>query len=392
MTIEFLPSPGFSVGMEMEYQLLDAHSLDLTDGILPLLEIYPNSQVIKPEFIQNTVEVASSPCADACALNADLRSICPELIDRAEQLSMALSGGATHPFSQALAVITPMPRYLQMQETYGYQARSQITFATHVHVGVPSGDEAIHLMREMKTMLPVLIALSANSPFWRGFETGFASYRHIILAASRSYGQPPDFDNWLSFTDFFERSKAAGVYETVNSIHWDLRPRPRFGTLEVRVMDAQTTVTEACALAVLVRAMVRYLRRTRTAPEARILQSVPWWVHKDNCYLAARDALEAKIISSPDGSWLWLRDVVDQLLADLSADVLDAERALIAPLIQNLERETLGFQQQEAIVRAGGSWRDVVADSWARLQADIASGDPQSTASPLVSNNKDLGH
>ena len=288
---------------------------------------------------------------------------------------MALSGGATHPFGQALAVVTPMPRYQHMAESYGYSAQTQITFATHIHLGVTDGDEAIHLMRELKTMLPILIALSANSPFWRGFETGFASYRRLILASSRSYGQPPDFSDWQSFAEVFEQSRLAGVFKSINDIHWDLRPRPRFGTLEVRVMDAQSTVAEACALAVLVRAMVGYLRRTRITPEHRMLQPVPWWVHKDNCYLAARDALEAKLIATPDGRWVWLCDVVEQLMIELNGDALAGERGLLAPLTANLANQTLGYQRQRAVRAAGGSWRDVVDDQWRRFRADLDTGE-----------------
>lgn len=247
----------------MEFQIIDMESLDLTDRIMKLMELYPDSANIKPEFIQNTVEVASDICTSLPELESQVKQMVLELLGNCHDLGFTLCGAGTHPFSEQLAILTPLPRYLRMEQTSAFLAHNQITFSTHVHIGMTSGDEAISIMRQLKAYLPLLIALSASSPFWRGYDTGFASYRHRILAATRSYGIPPSFENWQFFNDFFDASQQAGVFETINDIHWDIRPRPHLGTLEIRVMDAQATVAEAAALAGLVRAIVYFLKPIR---------------------------------------------------------------------------------------------------------------------------------
>lgn len=311
--------------MEMELQLLDATSLDLKEGIIPVLKLFQDNSHIKAEFIQNSVEVASDVCPDVAALERDMRSRVADLLNGCAALNMRLASAGTHPFGRRLALITPAPRYraLERQAGAGYFSHTQIVFATHVHLGMPDGDEAIRLMGELKPYLPVILAISANSPYWRGHDTGFAAYRHRILAATRSYGQPPDFPDWAAFTKAFEGMVRAGAFETINDIHWDLRPRPALGTLEVRIMDAQITVAHAAQLAAFVRALVRYLRATRDDPVSRPLQPVPWWVLKDNCYMASRFGRAARFILEPDGRTVPMRTLIvglfDRLLEHADA-------------------------------------------------------------------------
>ena len=270
MTVAFKPSPGPTIGMEMELQLVDPVSFDLVDEALPLLEFFPDRRYVKPELIQNTIEVASKPCQDVSSLLRDLRERVGSVVNRGEGLGVRLCGAGTHPFSQRLALITPLPRYLAIEKAFGLISHTQITFATHVHVGVDSGDEAVRLMSQLRPYLPLLIALSANSPYWRGHETGFAAYRHRILASSRTYGMPPDFPAWDAFERFLQTSIRAGMFESVHDIHWDIRPRPHLGTVEVRIMDAQSSVAEAVALASFIRALVAFLQATRATEEEAI--------------------------------------------------------------------------------------------------------------------------
>jgi glutamate---cysteine ligase / carboxylate-amine ligase len=184
--VNFKVSELRTIGMELEFQLLDAHTLDLADGILPLMDLYPGSSYIKPEVIQNTVEVASRVCCTNPELEAHLRGVVSGLQENCRNLGMTLCGAGTHPFGRRLALITPKPRYLRFEQREGLPAHTQITFSAHVHLGMTSGEEAIRMMQELRSYLPLLIALSANSPFWRGYDTGHASYRHRILAAART--------------------------------------------------------------------------------------------------------------------------------------------------------------------------------------------------------------
>ena len=260
MSIEFQPSPEFSVGIELEYQLVHRESWDLVDGVLPLLELSSNRTNIKPEFIQNTVEIASSPCINVDELATHVFPLVHRLVSDCNSLGLRLCGSGTHPFNSARASITPLPRYLEMLKSSGAWLHNQITFATHVHIGVTSGDEAVGLMTDLKPYLPLIIAMTGNSPFWRGEDTQFAAFRHRLLAPSRSYGLPPDFGSWRAFQRFYRAMITSGRMRHIDDMHWDIRPRPHLGTVELRVADAQTRVAEALALAAFVRALAQFVR------------------------------------------------------------------------------------------------------------------------------------
>ena len=181
--LDFKASPVTTIGMELELQLLDADNLDLVDRIPPLLALLADDPNIKPEYIQNTVEINSDICSDLPQLEGGLTRELKLLLEKCRQLNVSLCGPGTYPFSCHLATITPNPQFRRMERTEGYISHTQITFATHVHLGMASGEEAIFMMGELKPYLPFLLALSASSPFWRGYDTEYESYRHRILAA-----------------------------------------------------------------------------------------------------------------------------------------------------------------------------------------------------------------
>ncbi|MEX1322991.1 MAG: YbdK family carboxylate-amine ligase [Synechococcaceae cyanobacterium] len=359
--MDFTPSATFSVGMELELQLLDPASLDLADAVLPLLETYTDRRFVKPEFLQNTVEVVSPVAADLTELEAGLRPLLTDLLRHVDGLGLAVCGAGTHPFNARPAVFSPSRRYRLMERNYGWLGHHQVTFATHVHLGMPGGDEALTVMRELKPFLPLLVALSASSPFWHGSDTGFAAFRHRVLAASRTYGIPPDFADWAGFQRFFSTMARAGVLRTVRDIHWDLRPCPHFGTLEVRVMDAQPTLAEALALAALLRALVRFLQASRdswTPPGA--LASQPWWTLRDNCFIASRDGLKARVIASQDGDLMALRRIAAQVLEWVRPWAAADER----PWLDRLEASIasgLPYARQRRLLRRSGCLWEVVA-------------------------------
>ncbi len=360
MTLEFCPSDTRSVGVELEFQILAADSGELADGIGPLLEAMADNPWVKSECNQNTVEIASKPCTDLGTLAAHLREVLGELLTSARKLGYALCGAGTHPFSQRLATITPAPRYLQMKKRGGISVHLQLTFATHVHIGVSTGEEAIRLLRDLKAYLPVLVALSANSPYWRGYETGFVSYRQQILAAGRSYGIPPSFADWAHFERFFATTSRAEVFQCMRDIHWDIRPRPDFGTIELRVMDAQSTLGEAMAIVAFVRALVSYLRTSDRSEPARLPHSLPWWLEKENKYQASRRGLRARYILDEDGSSESLAKVVETTLVALAPAATALGDGEWFERAQALARCPGYLRQQRAYAR-GQSTRDVVA-------------------------------
>ncbi len=354
----FQASEPFTLGVEWELQLLDAHDLNLADRVMPVLEVFPGNQWIKPEFIQSCVEINSKVCHDVIQLEDHLGEVLADLCRHCEPLGLRLCGAGTHPFCRRLALITPLPRYLRHKATYGYLARSQITYAMHVHLGMPDAEKALALMRDLKVYLPVLIALSANSPFWRGYETGFACYRQRILASGRSFGIPPTFSDWEQFCHFFAVARRAGVFEDVRDIHWDLRPQHRLGTLEVRVMDAPSCLKDVVAIAVFILCLARYLVDTPPLQRPGILpEPLPWWLEKENYFQATRLGSAANHIDA-QGGVRPLTAIIETLFDLLLTKAAVDQQTHLLHLRQR-HQQGLGWQRQWQTFREEGQLQSV---------------------------------
>jgi carboxylate-amine ligase len=311
MIRDFNPSPP-TVGLELEWQLVSRSTLDLEDGIVPLLSRLPGEPLVKPEVLQATVETITAPMRSTAALRPALLDTVARVHGAARQLDMDIVGAGTHPFCVRHVQTTPMPRYLALARAVGYLAHTMAVQALHVHVGMPSGEAAIRVMGRARGALPVLLALSASSPLFHGEETGFVSYRHRILAATRNYGIAPAFTGWPEFQRFLDTVERAGMFGSFRDMHWDLRPRPDLGTLEVRIMDAQPTVADSLALGALVHALLAGLI-DEDAPDPRLPGALPWWIEKENAFRASQAGLEAELVIDPEGHVMPLREMAEHL-------------------------------------------------------------------------------
>ncbi len=373
MIDEFIPSEPFSVGVELELQLIDSETGELVNGIKPLIEVYPNSPYIKPEFIQNTVELATRVGHSITDIHQHMLSLATNLKSHCNRLGMALCGAGTHPFDEQLALFTPTPRFLELEDTYGILGHMQVTFATHVHIGVPTRDDTIYLFRALKPYLPLFIALSANSPFWRGYDTGFIAYRHRVLAASRNHCIPPSFESWDQFCEFLEASYRAGVIESMRDIHWDIRPRPHLGTVELRVMDAQITIDETMQLAALTRSLAACLLDMRDSTKDFLLpHSLPWWTERDNHFSATRLGLDASYIYNRHGDvrslWAVWKEVTEVVLP--YAESL-GDMAYLQRLFTRVTNRRLAYARQRAYYEEAGNMKSVVTALTAELDAEL---------------------
>jgi len=377
--IEFKSSPEFSLGMEIELQLLNPHTLQLVDGILPLLAQEPENSVIQPEFNQAMVEVTSHVCSNISALEADIVAIMRNLQAKCQSLGMTICAAGTHPFCDRLANITPIPRYIAQHRASGYLADMMMTFALHVHVGMPSGDQAIEVMARLKPYLPILLALSASSPFWWGHDTGFASYRQRFLATSRTYGIPPSFQNWQEFSDFFATGQRAGIFEIIRDIHWDLRPHPDFGTLEVRVMDAQPTIKESIMLAAFIHSLIVYLHHCCQEKQTSLLFSPHHWlIDKENYFRASHLGLDASYIVDNQGNTRLIKNIVEDILDVLAVTADTLGETPYLNLLQKRLSAGPSYIRQRKVFEKTGSLPAVVASLVRELAAEL-------TVSPCMS-------
>lgn len=361
-----------TLGVEWELQLLDGGTLDLHPGIGPVLESFARHPHVKPEFIQSCVELNSPVTHHSSQVQSHFLALTSEVLQRCEDLGMTLAGAGTHPFCRRLALITPLPRYEALAAEHGYIGQTQMAFATHVHVGMPSGDEAMRVMRYLTPCLPLLIAIAANSPFWRGHRTGYASYRRRLLAASRSYGIPPYFDDWSSFSVFFDMARRTDAIRGLKDIHWDIRPHPDFGTLEFRVMDAQSTISEVTFIAGFVRVLVAWVvANPRELIEAVLPRRISAWIERENHFRASHWGLKAQLIHDEFGETRPLVDYLRDLASALKKTAARIGEENIAALLSDIDKRTPGYMMQRADYDEHCDIRSVASNLRERLRSEL---------------------
>ncbi|CAA9463674.1 MAG: hypothetical protein AVDCRST_MAG65-40 [uncultured Solirubrobacteraceae bacterium] len=318
------PSENLTVGVEEEVMLVDEHDWTLAQRIEDVLARLPTEvgRFVGAETHQAAIELASEPQTTARTAIAQIAEIRRALAQRLSALGLRAAGAGTHPTALWTDTrVSPSGRYQLIDNTMRVLARREPTFALHVHVGVDDPDAAIDLMNRMRAHLPLLLALSANSPFWQGRDTGFASARTLVFQAFPRTGLPRRFasyDDWRRTVDLLMR---AGAVPEPTFLWWDIRPQPRFGTIEVRVMDTQCTLERAASLVALVQSLARLELKEGYASPVLIAADE---VLAENRFLASRDGALARMI---DPERAILRPVREQ-----AAELLDAARPHAAAL------------------------------------------------------------
>ena len=234
--------PAYTVGIEEELMILDPDSYALVNAIDDLLEDSPDGD-IKPELMESVLEISTKPCADLREAGVALRSLRRQVRDTADKKGFVIGSAGTHPLARwEDQRITAAPRYRDLVQELRFVARQEIIFGLHVHVGLDDPNKAIHVANGMRVHVPILLALSANSPYWRGDDTGLASTRMPIFRAFPRVGIPPYYKDWDDYAERIGFMVDAGVMEDYTWLWYDVRPHPNFGTVEIRAMDAQTHV------------------------------------------------------------------------------------------------------------------------------------------------------
>jgi carboxylate-amine ligase len=357
-----------TVGVEWELQLVDAETLDLFNGILPLMEFFPDTPFVKPEYIQSCVELNSCIAETSDVAVEHIRQSLARILQRCRELEMSICGAGTHPFCRRLALITPTPRYMRLEKDTGYLAHRQITFSTHVHIGMRSGDEAMRALSHLIPALPAFIALSANSPFWRGHNTGHAAYRHRILAAAPSFGLPVAFRDWADFVGFHNAALKSGMIRHFKDIHWDIRPHPDFGTIEIRTMDAASDLSTLHALVAFARALTVCMARASPEEVSRVLPlELPLWIKKENCYRASHKGLKAEFIYNEQGEHRPLRGLIQDLINFCEPVARDIGESIGLELSRQILTDEPAYSRQLEVYAESHSARTVVENLKSQL-------------------------
>ena len=331
---EFRQSKPLTLGVELELQLLSSRDFDLTRGasdLINTLDYGGEFGEVKLEITESMIEVSTLAQERVEAIHADLCGLRRILVSRCAQNNIAVCGGGTHPFhSWPDRRICPSERFDAFYDRYGYLAKQFTVFGQHIHIGCESADDAIWLTQALGPYVPVFIALSTSSPFVDGVDTFFQSARLNAVSAFPLSGQCPELADWADFVRHFEFLKECGIVGSIKDLYWDIRPKPEFGTVEIRVCDTPLTVGRATALAALAQCLARKLLRTRPAFDTRDHLLVARY----NKFQACRYGYDALLSDPEKRQQRPLRDVLGELLASLTEDAVEL-RCL--PWIKELE-------------------------------------------------------
>jgi carboxylate-amine ligase len=352
MDKHFGSGPPYTVGVEEEFQLVDPSTRELVSAVGDVLAVSDTVGLLVPELFQSCVETVTPVFSDVAELSRWLPSLRREAAYCCRLAGVGPLASGLHPFSEPFAQeFTEGKRYRRMEEELGSLARLQIIYAQHVHVAVPDEEAAIRATNALLRHVPLFVALSANSPFWRGEDTGFASARVKIRDASPRSGLPPTFRDWGEFEDYTEALVAMGNIPDWSWFWWDVRPHPRHGTVELRVPDVQADTAYAAALAALAQCLVA--TAGEYAPEdARYVSENKW--------RAIRRGLDSRFYDFSKKRENGAREVARVLVTKLRPVSQDLGcEAELEGVLEILKRGT-GADLQRAVYARRGSLEDVV--------------------------------
>ena len=358
MEVEFRPSERCSLGIEVEFALVDVATGGLVSAapsVLAALAARHGGEHprVKAELYQCTLEAITGVCETVAEATGDLRETLAEIREVVEPMGVGLISAGLHPFSPWQDQDRSIgERYDAIVERVQWPARRLVTHGVHYHVGVRSAEASIQITSALAAMLPLFLALSSSSPYWHGADTGLHSARTKVFEALPTTGLPPAFADWAEFEAFMTSLINAGAISTIREVWWDIRPHPNFGTVELRMCDAMPTLSEVGALAALAQCSVarfaELLERGYQLPTQRE------WVLRENKWRAARFGLDAELVVDTHGTTRPIDNIVDETVEELApyAHRLGCEKEL-ADVRRIMDVGTGATRQRQVFTRTG---------------------------------------
>jgi carboxylate-amine ligase len=351
----------FTLGIEEEFAIIDPETRELRSHIQEILEYGKVilKEQIKPEMHQSVVELGTKICqslVDARAHVIELRSRLAELAARS---GLKIASAGTHPFSHWRdQLITQGERYQEIVKDMQQLARANLIFGLHVHVGIPDRHSAIQVMNQARYFLPHIYALSANSPFWVGQDTGLKGYRLKVFERFPRTGIPDAFESLSEYEDYCKLLVKTGCVDNAKKIWWDIRLHPFFETLEVRVCDAQSRVDDTLAIAALIQAVIAKLHTL-------LRQNITFRVYRrrlldENRWRASRYGIDGKLIDFGKETEVEARSLLNELLEFVSTEVNDLGTQKEMAHIERIMREGTGADRQLAVWERAQDMKAVV--------------------------------
>ncbi|MCL4115198.1 UNVERIFIED_CONTAM: hypothetical protein GTU68_041571 [Idotea baltica] len=361
-TLKFTPNNSPTIGVEIELQLVDAETLALSSSIEDVLSRLPPAlaQQIKPELMQSYLEINTGVCRTVRDAGTDLRTKLEDLEKVTDSLGIKPFWAGTHPFSSWRDQdITVNDRYYRLVELMQDVARRLVTFGLHVHVGVDTGDKAVMVCERILRHLPLLLALSSNSPFWEGRKTGLHSNRSKVMEGLPTAGLPHRVRNWSEYVWLINHLVDTGFINTIREIWWDVRPHHAFGTVEIRVCDMPANLDAALSLAAMIQCLVRAI--SNQIDEGTFQSEYHPMMVQQNKWRATRFGAGAQLVNNDDYLQYTVKDRVDSLIEMLlpTATELDCVTELQSA---SALADNTGANQQLAIFERTGDLREVVRE------------------------------
>ncbi len=377
MHIPFARSERSTIGIEWELALVDKDSGDLRQVAQTVLDaVAPPDGAqhphIRQELLLNTVEVVSGVATTVRGAGDDLERAIDEIRDVIDPLRAELMCAGTHPFARwAQQKVTDKERYATLIDRTQWWGRQMLIYGVHVHVGIEDRDKVLPISRAMLAYFGHLQCLSASSPFWGSKDTGYASNRALMFQQLPTAGLPFQFERWDELEGYVADMMHTGVIDQFDEVRWDLRPSPRFGTLETRIADGASNITEVLALAALNHCLVEHL--STQLDEGKELPTIPPWFAQENKWRSARYGMDAILILDKEGDEELVRDSVTKLLKEL--EPVAARLGCLDELdgVHTILRKGAGYQRQRAVARRNGGELDAVVRS---LVAEMRAGRP----------------
>jgi carboxylate-amine ligase len=377
MAIPFAASERSSVGIEWELALVDADSGDLRQVAQTVLERIrptgvPSHPNIHAELLQNTIEVVSGVCRTVGEAGRDLARTVDELRAVTDPLRVELMCAGTHPFARpAYQRVTSKERYAKLIDRTQWWGRQMVIYGVHVHVGVEERAKVLPILRALLTYFPHLQSLAASSPFWAGDDTGYASNRALLFQQLPTAGLPQVFEEWGELEEYVRGMTHTGVIDAFDEVRWDIRPAPHLGTIELRVFDGASNLTEVLALGALAHCLVEHFSAMLDRGEE--LPAMPQWFLEENKWRSARYGLDAIVILDADGNEQLVTESLVELLETLAPVAERLGCAAELDGVRTILRRGASYQRQRAVARRHDGDLDAVV---AALVAEMRAGRP----------------
>lgn len=317
LPLPFEPSSSLTLGAELELQLLESGSNNLSSSSPKVLQLLGSTDSVKAELYQSMIEITTGICQNAQQIGGDFREALAKLYTVCSKLNLSLASAGTHPYAQyENEILYPDARYRRLLKKNQWLTRRLLIFGLHIHVGMRSGQHSIQVANSLLHYTPLLLSLSASSPFCRSEDTQLASARTSFFEAIPTAGQPCTFECWSDFLTMYEKLKQSHAIDGPKDLWWDIRPNPSLGTIEIRVCDSPATIQETEAIVALVHLLCQKIDQNLALKGDSY--PPPFWLLRENKWRAMNKGIDADLIVDTAGETKKMAEYLDKVLKDLS--------------------------------------------------------------------------